>query len=345
MTSGDIERIERAFGFYFYPPVWVVEPPLTDGKIDFTRFGDIVYTRTLPSGIAVKVSRDGIFLFDFLGWSGPYPDMTGLNTFDIRAETILRRLQVLNTYLACLYTAVLRQQRFAFPVMALSPADTVRSSTFDDPGLVGASGWGFGTMAVSHFRVRFSRFTDPAEFERVDPRLKFRTALIERNTLDHSYELLTSILAHSSRHALQLGDLYVRACNSYVAHDYARCLVSAWAISEKLIHGRWDRYIEANRQRETDGRSITFISSDRKGVLKSANSFTASVIVEILSLLDIIPVVLYQSLTRVRRTRNKWLHDLDPISRAEAEEAVQLSERMMNLVEAIDLSVPLSAHL
>ncbi len=89
---------------------------------------------------------------------------------------------------------------------------------------------------------------------------------------------------------------------------------------------------------------VPFINAERREKLTESPDFTASVVSEILSLTDNVPVDLYRDVSTVRRVRNAWMHELQPVTRAEAELA-KVAERMLSFVEGIDLTAPLVAAL
>jgi hypothetical protein len=79
----------------------------------------------------------------------------------------------------------------------------------------------------------------------------------------------------------------------------------------------------------------------RREKLTDSRDFRASVISEILSLTNSLPFSLYENLSRVRQARNDWLHGLKPLSRETAVLSVSVAERMLNLVDGLNLRVPL----
>ena len=58
-----------------------------------------------------------------------------------------------------------------------------------------------------------------------------------------------------------------------------------------------------------------------------------------MSLANLIPFTLYKDLKVVRQARNDWIHKLKPVSRETAQASIDLAERMMALVENLDLQV------
>jgi len=334
--------ISNAAGYYLWPPVWVgsrAPTPITHETV--TLLGEEVFRTTLTAGISVKVLRGGMFLFDFTVWpqGKALPEGTESN-FDESAKVVLHRVAVLNAHLACLYTALGHLQGFCHDKMALSPGDLIASKSLDEKGI------GFGDartvwMALAKYPGTYAAGL-PIEF---DLRMSFRTLVIDIPTVKGSFELLDSILRHHAPHALLIADLHTRSCKAYEDHNYALCLITAWAIIERLLQTLWRRYLDERREEQIGGTTVTFINANRKSRLTESRDFTASVISEILSLTERLPFSLYGDLLKIRKVRNDWIHDLEPVSRETAALAIQTSEEMLSLVEGLRLKVPLSSRI
>jgi hypothetical protein len=307
--------MSKAIAYHLEPAAWIGgAPPIVRGRPDSAAVTQEVYRTTLPVGIVVKVTREGVFAFDFSAWS-PGQDPPGGGDFDANAEVTLRRVEVLNAHLACLYSAMDRRQQLRIPRMVVSASDRLALADLDD--------------FTSYMDVRHPPLWG------IDP---VPTIVIAIETVEDSLQLLTKILQHPSPHALQVTDLYLRSCKAWEDLDYGRCLVDAWALTEKLLQARWNRYLEENRLREVEGSKVAFINSERKKTLTSS-TYTASVITEILSLLGLIPFDLYRDLSEVRSARNRWLHDLRRVSSDEAIVSIRAANRMLRLVDGIDLTL------
>jgi hypothetical protein len=322
---------KNAAAYYHWPPVWVGGgPPISRIDIGPSMRGEEVYRASLAVGIRGKVLREGMFIFDFSDWvPGCFPPDSSQLGFDGAAAVILQRAAVLNAHLVCLHTALSRGQNFVLPKMVVSPLDLISLRSLDDTELsVGESA--AAVLAAARYGPTHARF---------------RVIVIEINTVHESFQLLDTILQHETPYALLIADLYARACKAYEDHNYGLCLVTAWAIIEKLLQQIWTRYVEANRQREIDGAEEIFINKDRRKRLTEGRDFTASMISEILSLMDYLPFELYRELSTVRQARNNWIHSLEPVSRGDAERSVRVTEQMLKLVDGINLEVPLYAQI
>jgi hypothetical protein len=141
---------------------------------------------------------------------------------------------------------------------------------------------------------------------------------------------------------LTVTDLLMRAAVLYQDSNFSVCLEMAWTATEHLVDRLWTSFIEANRSREVSGKTVPFINADRRTRLEGRD-YSASVVIEILSLEDLIPWNLYGDLTRVRIARNKWLHSMQIVDSETASLAMWTAERMLAQVEGIELYIPLNS--
>jgi hypothetical protein len=337
-----LATISKVAGYYLWPPVWVGSRPSTPIIPETVKLlGEEAFRTKLAAGISVKVLRGGMFLFDFTDWPpGRALPEDSKPSFDEQAEVLLHRVTVLNAHLACLYTALAHLQRFSLDKMALSPGDLIGSRSLDEEGI------SFGDLrttwlVLAQFPSTYAAGL-PIEF---DLRMSSRTLVIEIATLEESFQLLDSILQHQAPHALLIAELHMRSCKAYEDHNYNLCLITAWAIIERLLQTLWTRYVDDYREKQIDGAAVTLINADRKSKLTESRDFTASVVSEILSLTERLPFSLYRDLSTIRKARNDWIHDLIPVSREAAGLAIQTSEGMLSLVEGLNLKVPLVSRI
>jgi hypothetical protein len=121
-------------------------------------------------------------------------------------------------------------------------------------------------------------------------------------------------------------------------------LILAWAVTEALLGELWERYLDKTKTRPGDGEHL-LMPSTRKKRLSGGPDMTASLITEMLSLLEQIPFSLYRRLSEVRAARNKWIHDLRPVSAETTLTAMSVAEDMLEVVHGVSLSMPRSLHL
>lgn len=162
-----------------------------------------------------------------------------------------------------------------------------------------------------------------------DYRLAHRI-VVERELIDDAIDRLRRLLNRpEAEHLLALVDLYVRAAAAFTDHDYSAALVGAWTIAETLIQTKWERYLNDRG-----------ISGQRKRRLTDSQDVTASLIIEMLSLGDVLPVDLYERMSLVRKSRNKWVHELRPVTGLTAAEAITTVEHLLVLVQDLEFRTP-----
>ena len=104
--------------------------------MDLEELSEIGYEQKNPSGISMKVYRDGMFVFDLADWE---EGLVSLDTDLPNQEAALRsvqamtrnRIKLLNTHLACLYTAIARIDGLTQVKMELSPWNLLGFQSFD----------------------------------------------------------------------------------------------------------------------------------------------------------------------------------------------------------------------
>lgn len=319
---------------------------LTNSKqsIDVTVLADEVFRGELSIGVPVRVLREGMFIFDFSAWEPgrPLPVQDDPGDFDVIAAIALRRSTLMNAHLACLYTAIARLQDIAPQgTMVVTPSELITINSFEESW----GGTGGDTRLSALSQARFASTYGVGLPPCFDWRLMFRFPTVEVPTLEESFRLLNTITNHSSESLLDTVDLYMRGCRAQQDHNYSLALVMMWTICEQLLQKLWRRYLNDNRQRELDGNKVPFVTRERKKALEDSRTFSASVVSEMLSLVGRLPLHLYKELTKARKTRNRWVHDLAPVSREAAQSSVKAAEQMLRFVEGVDLEIPLNLSL
>lgn len=332
----------QAAAYYHYPVLYAGEQPEEDvnRNIDVRRLGDEVYRAALTVGITVKVLREGRFIFDFSDWERGKARSADRSDFDSTASVILKRVSVLNAHLACLYTALFRQQRIYPQTMVVEPSQVISMKSLDD------SGMGIGDKRVlwlasaQHIKT-YSK--DRPIWN--DPRIAGRLVVLSIPTLAESFHLLNAILEHPNADMVLIADLLLRSSKALHDHNYSLSLITSWSIAEKVLQLRWEKYLDSQKEREDDGKKIVFINKDRKKNLMNGRDYSASVVSEILSLAGILSFELYKDMQLVRKARNNWIHNLSPVSRETAELSIKVAATLLYYFERIYLSFPISTSL
>ena len=323
--------------YYHWPTLWLGKPPAPGGNIDFEEVSEEVHTETLTRGVKVMALKEGMFMFDFSEWQpGRAPPENLSADFDAVAPIVLKRTSLMNAHLACLHTSISRpdidDSRFVLYKMVVSPSDLIWCDSLsqftycnaDDPRVT----WLMETRWIWHGHGYYNT---------MDPRL-MRRRVVDSEKVAESFSLLDEILSNPDQNAMFLVELCLRSCKACEDHNYALSLVTAWALVENLLQRLWSRYIDDQRDRQVEDGEV-FLNSARREKLTYGRDFTASVISEFLSLADIIPFELFQVLSKVRKARNDWMHELRPVTRLDANEAVGLAQRMLNFVDKLDFAI------
>lgn len=334
-----------ATAYYLMPPVYVcgspwsfddsvrwVMPKLDLSQCDIKKLADEVYRKDLGCGISVVVLREGLFVFDFSKWG----DAKGVPKNGFATTPMygaLERVAVLNTHLACLYTVVQSLQHQSIPKMVLSPGNLF-SMSFQPPYLGGSCSnepqW--SPFSLSRFVSTYNPNYPPGlDFRIISRRINLTPSAIEK-----SFELFEKALGSNTMRIIAVADLYLRSCSVCEEHNFALSTVLAWTACEKLLNVLWERHID-DCDRENSVPDAKFVNRTRKERLMGAN-FTASVVIEILSLANHIDFALYEKLNKVRRARNNWVHDLESeINSDIAQIGLQATGDLMELVDAIPI--------
>jgi hypothetical protein len=323
--------------FYHDPPMWVGTSPVdhTDSppSVDFDSLREPVFEAELSGGIKLRVSREGLFKFDFSNWEpGVYPpDDDGTPApFDDQVAVILARTTVMNSLLGFLYTNELKMHRFSRDQMVVTPETVISTGSFD-----GDLSMGFGNQRVSHLALSSYPSTYlPSLPVTMDNRIQMRGAPLPIDVMTKTADDLSHLIEEWGTDGLLLIDLFMRASKAYQDHNYSAALINHWAITEKLLQELWSKYQDDNKQRDGED----FITGDRRKRLQDGRTFTAAVISETLSFADYIPHKLYVKMGKTRKARNDWIHPPGkPITRKHAIESTEVCQEMLKLVRNVEM--------
>ena len=255
--------------------------------------------------------------------------------FDL-ARVFVRRVSLMNAHVACLHTALLGLDEMVIDVTALTPNLVFPMSGYEASRPVTLPTTWLAEVWAARDLSSYDHVHEPMQR---DWRLR-RGEVVNKATVERSFEMLGELL--SNEHAdrlVPLSELLVRSAAAYREHDYSQALILAWAVIEAVMQEAWGAYLDDNHTRIVDGTEASFITPARKKRLEGMN---ASLMTEMLSIVDRIPHQLYKDIDRVRGQRNKWIHDLGPVSADDASLSLSAAQHMIYLVDKIFLSVPLS---
>ena len=320
-------------GFYHDPPLWVGGSPIdeeTEELEDFDSLVEVVYQTTLPCGIDIRVTREGLFAFGFHSWellNNPASN-TGarITGHDEKLRSELSKIVFMNAFLALLYTNLGRYHR-----MMVTPELVLYLGDVDHPANIMA----FRSRSLEYL----TRSNDPISYNQnlspmYDVRISERQGTVRLSDLRTTTDKLAEIMDAFPSDGLLLLDLFLRGSKAYQDHSYSSCLITNWAITEKLLQELWAKYQVDNRIR--DGKP--FITGQRLKRLQDGRTYTAAIIAEILSLSSYIDDGLYIDLGNVRKARNDWMHSLKGmIYQGDAKLATGVCERMFMQVRKLSL--------
>ena len=307
----------RAAVFYLWPLVLIGD--LGSAPVSAIQLEAEVFRRTLRQGIAVKVLREGIFVFDFSNWpTSAKPEYRGVAALDAGVDRVVARVSVMNAYLTCFYSAFYRLQQVITHVMRVHASSLLTFESLDDPVL--------GQMVAGCPDVFVSAARSDPNWRRAR---RFVTVGIE--TMEESFLQFERVLDEKRTDIVALADLYLYSCVAFSEHDYGLALITAWATTEKMLTLMWHEYLNENRERQDGIASVPFISKKRLEKLKGRD-FTASIVSEVLSLNGRLPLPLYHGISEARKARNDWVHDLKPTARHTALAAIRVAAEIFELL-------------
>lgn len=140
-----------------------------------------------------------------------------------------------------------------------------------------------------------------------------RHAVIGVDDLQAASNAVERLLGHSDQGAMKLVSLYNWAVGSLGELDFARSLITSWAIIERLLEVIWLDFISKNSEGNSEG-ILKPPTSGRRAKKLRGNNITASIRVEILSVAGHLSEQEYNLIEKSRRVRNEWIHSLAPVT-------------------------------
>lgn len=335
--------------YYHVPLIWVGQDPF---KVEQSPDGNVIHSevirRSCKNGIRIRVCRDGLFIFDFAKWS-PGASVTipaykrepgkrippNVSAAQDKADqAIYRRVEVMNAHLACLNTAISLCDKLALPIVQeISPSDClvpIRVSSGEWGLQLNPSGNPIHAYVATHWGSPYST-TRP------------RT-IIETSTVQASFDILDQLITSPQQDSIMLAALLLRSAKSYREHDFSGSLIVSWTVLEKLVSILWFKLVEKNRRRGKPPEDTIFITRERKKKLEGRD-YSASVRIEILSLMEEIDLETYNNLSEIRKSRNDWMHELESANDKAAILAIRTAQRLFQDLTRIRLNLALSYSL
>jgi hypothetical protein len=289
-----------------WPLVWCVGAP---APLTTAGMREIVARGELDSGVTVKVSREGLFQFDFsaLDSERALGDLTAANKAEYQAA-FAHRVALLNAHIACLHTAHSAIDGRGRQYATLARTDVLHHAVSEAWYSQGITVAGARSAVTNHEQRTAEDLASPGAREREIGSLP---------ALELSFRLLSDLEESAANHIEHAG-LLLRSAQSYEEDELGLSLIASWAVTETLVFRMWaahlrDRGLNAKRRKDLQGRD-----------------WTASVVIESPQLANKIGSDLYKNLTAVRRARNAWAHELTPVTHEAGKLALDVAVLMLS---------------
>lgn len=317
--------------FYHAPAVWCgIKPSEQDwlSKSEDFFIKDVVVGE-IHNIVKYRVRKDGLFVFDFSMWNKA-PETEIKDFILTKGKTIPKetteaeklaedryvlRCKVLNAFLCCLSTSHTDVKKRATFIPMPVKGDAVHFALFD--------------QNHSH-RVESSLPNDPIDryiatqttldisSRLIRPEVYKRTEL-EIEVIEYAFSLLEKVFENDFDDLYNILDLLYRAAYEFQKSQFEETLILCWAVCEKMLMHLWVEHLKERK-----------VNKDRRKNL-TGRDFKASIVIENLELLGIINNDLYDNLTRIRKSRNNWLHSLNKVSDRDASTAIRTCEEIISL--------------
>lgn len=290
-------------GYYSIPPIWVCRSRSSPHSVTVPDeiIPDTIFK--LQSGVTIKVTGDGDFLFDFFDYPPAAPVfLPGYKKILERGfvipknrrlaeqkiyPTLVKRVSILNVYQMLLYNrAEILQSYIGWPEV-LNHNDVAEGKSLETRAHnSSAYRWRFHAEAAYRKAV-----------ETTDRHISRRVLAV--NVVEAANEDIDKVLInHNLKDLLILEEVYY-SMTSYMNGRNGPAVAGLWTVIEQLILRDWRRSYESYSKKRKDKLSST--------------SYTISIIIESMLFQNYITLSLYENIERARSSRNKWMHSMqDP---------------------------------
>ncbi|GAA1606943.1 hypothetical protein GCM10009789_71580 [Kribbella sancticallisti] len=219
---------------------------------------------------------------------------------------------MINAFALCLHSATVELDKISYGGFRVTHEDLVH---FDDP-LKGYGGPGLAHLPSIPGQGILLPFPE-------------RHGTCPAATIEHACKQLDAVLQSPHPKSLALVALTNHALNACKGHDFELAVATAWTACESLLESLWDEYTRTQA-------ALHSLSVTRKRRAQWAGrDFTASIIVEVMTLAGTISPELSTAIGDVRSKRNKWIHGIAAASYQDAIDAVNLARDLLD--EVMDL--------
>jgi hypothetical protein len=331
-------------GYFRIPAVWIGDEPhpSTVRVLNPSVHHQIVLRKKLRCGIEARVRRDGTFLFDFSAWPlaptiiipgfrkpsapGPHRIPRETSRAEEKAEShAVLRAQVMNAHQACLTTSEsVVKRRGAMTGFPITAWNTHKAITFD----TAAVAYHDDTEDLHALAQNVLNNKD-----QVGRQNALQRRVLELDVVDHSLDMLDTILSGDDATLVQLIEAaYMAACRMREKR-FGEAVILAWGVCEQLVSLAWNELLEdAKSGEEVSDR----MSKDRRDKL-TGRDYTASIMVEMLEINGRIDRDLYRLLEVARKARNNWAHRMRPPKEREVSVCIRAVQNLLQKVKGIPL--------
>lgn len=314
-----------AFALYLEKPVWIGAAPISD-----TIGRDVVWNGRGPEDVPILALQNGFVIFEFdksSTYAGgdipphdPIPSGTPpppkLREASLRREELaFARVGYMNAFLKALNSGYSMIERRAQPVQPPVSLDNYYIA------VVEAAGWQF-----------FNDLAPKLDFPRV------RNHILKLETLDYAIQSMEACRVAFGNQFIKVLELTYVACHQYERHQFSSAHAIAWTVVEHLIFILWDRF-----QRDADSATggHTKFNADRRKLLEGRD-YSASVVIQFLSLANRIDDDILQRLNEARRTRNAFVHSLAEVQARSSGDVIRLATDLTAKIANIRFTSQLS---
>jgi hypothetical protein len=337
---GHVHPQRQLLGYLHCPPIWFDSAPSQLGEALLA--APALCTHNFKNGLRISAYREGMFVFDATNWppgapiAVPVHDPARPMSTAVREATKLNKERManvvfaMNAHLACLYSSVYSEQKKI--LIRYHPIITIKNLLkIDDTS---------GVRLISDITQSTEPlhiFANDIFFGRTNI---VRGAVFTLPTIHNSFNMLDQVLSYEDLDILYIFQILYMAHLLLINNDGSTSLILAWTICENLLRRVWDRYLDEHSEVTLpDGKKIKVINSDRRKKLKSRD-YSASVMLEVLSLSGALTPDTYEWVDKVRGKRNRWLHFMEQIATADAHFALFVCAHFLAEVTKIKLSLP-----
>lgn len=282
---------------------------------------ETVYENRYPTGLKIKATRGGLIAFDFTGICG----FLSPEEVDVRKKKdeswSLARLNArvpigdaFNAYLACLNGALKKSGK-------IRELECVHNNRLTE---VSAS-------LEPIYTIQY-----PLE----DMRRRHEVISVEH--IKSAADSLEVLLNHKDQDVIKLISLYNWAVASLGQLDFARSLITSWAIVERLMNVIWGQFILQNSE-NSPSRTLSPPTSGKRAEKLKANTMTAAIRIEILAIANLLTEHEYKYIEQSRKARNHWIHSLDDVTFDEAMYTAYVAALLIKRLYAVTLQTKYEA--